>query len=685
MSPLPGARVTLVNPDVKAPYTGMLPGFVAGHYERDELDVDLVRLARAAGARLIIDRAIGIDLERKRVALRDGPELSYDTLSIDIGITSDLGVSDDNAHRVIPAKPLGAFADAWAGLLSQFKGKMTGPAITIVGAGVAGVELALAMAYRLEQAEIVGAMVTLVEAGETPLRELNRSARKHLLAALQRAGILVQTGADPDQLVSGADFVVSTAGARPYAWLDETGLALQDGFIRVTDTLQTELSPEVFAVGDCAHLVHAPRPKAGVFAVRQAPILFENLQAQLKGRALKPYRPQRDYLKLISMGGKTAVTDKWGIGVSGDWVWNWKDRIDQTFMDQFRTPIEMASAPVPQDMALGTAELIDATKNACGGCAAKVGQSALSAGLSAPEPMADPAMEDAAIVKTSDGFSVFSTDHLRAFTQDASVMARLAAIHALGDIWAMGAVPRTVLAHIILPPLSATKQGQMIQDIMAGAGEVFAACGTEIKGGHTSNGAELTIGFSIQGQSEAEPILQSGAKPGDAIILTKPIGTGVILAAEMRQLADGDDYQAAIESMARLQDRAASLLAPVATAMTDVTGFGLAGHMLNILNASEAGAVLNLSEVPLLSGAQALAQAGIRSTLWPENSRQSGQVENPRGLGTDLLFDPQTCGGLLATIPAQALDQVLDEFQAVKEPIWRIGEIVRGESKIKLA
>jgi selenide,water dikinase len=294
-------------------------------------------------------------------------------------------------------------------------------------------------------------------------------------------------------------------------------------------------------------------------------------------------------------------------------------------------------------------------------------------------------MEDAAIVQTSNGSDVFSTDHLRAFTQDAYLMARLAAIHALGDIWAMGAAPKTVLSHIILPPLSPAKQSAMIQDIMAGAGDVFGACGCEIHGGHTSNGAELTIGFSIQGQTSSAPVQQSGARPGDAIILTKPIGTGVILAAEMRQIADGDDYFAALASMSRLQDKASALLAQSATAMTDVTGFGLAGHMLNILDASEAGAVLNLSKVPLLSGADALSNIGVRSTLWPENAKQGARIEHHNGARGDLLFDPQTCGGLLATVPAKALNDVVSAFHRENEPIWRIGEIVQGDPNIQLA
>ena len=685
MNPLPGARVVLINPDVKAPYTGMLPGFVAGHYERADLDVDLVKLARAAGARLIVDRAIGIDPVGKRVKLAERPAIGYDTLSIDIGITSHLGVSPQHAEKVVPAKPLAHFADAWEGLLTRFEGKTDGPVISVIGAGVAGVELALAMSHRLTQLGVGQARITLVEAADQALRELNAGARKQLLAALLAADVTVQTQADPDQYISDADFVVSTAGAKPYAWLNETGLALQDGFIRVTPQLQSETAADIFAVGDCAHLAHAPRPKAGVFAVRQAPVLFENLRAQLVGSDLRAYQPQKDYLKLISMGRKTAVTDKWGLGVAGDWVWRWKNQIDQKFMDQFRTPIEMADPAIPNEIAKGARALLEDQKNACGGCAAKVGASTLRDGLLDEQSTTRRSMEDAAIVQTSNGSDVFSTDHLRAFTQDAYLMARLAAIHALGDIWAMGAAPKTVLSHIILPPLSPAKQSAMIQDIMAGAGDVFGACGCEIHGGHTSNGAELTIGFSIQGQTSSAPVQQSGARPGDAIILTKPIGTGVILAAEMRQIADGDDYFAALASMSRLQDKASALLAQSATAMTDVTGFGLAGHMLNILDASEAGAVLNLSEVPLLSGADALSNIGVRSTLWPENAKQGARIEHHNGARGDLLFDPQTCGGLLATVPAKALNDVVSAFHRENEPIWRIGEIVQGDPNIQLA
>lgn len=683
MTPLAGVQVTLVNPGVKAPYTGMLPGFVAGHYSRDALDIDLVKLARAAGARLILDRAIGIDTKNKRVQLSDRPDIAYDTLSVDIGVTSALAADQPALLGLVPAKPLGPFADAWDNLLERIDQQDAPPKIAIIGAGVAGVELALAMAFRLRTEGHPSATLKLIEAGAEPLRELNRSARAKLLSDLDRTGFEIETHRSAQSLNEDFDFIVSTAGAKPYAWLSETDLALEGGYVAVNQKLQSINTPDVFAAGDCAHLSHTPRPKAGVFAVRQAPVLFENLRAQLSGDRLRPYRPQRSYLKLISRGGKSAVTDKWGIGLAGDWVWHWKDRIDQKFMKQFQTPVEMLQPPGPEHLALGVSALLDQTENPCGACGAKVAQAPLLQGLAAATPDAAP-LDDAAIVKTGGRTEVFSTDHLRAFNADAYTLAKVAAIHALGDIWAMGGRPRTVLSQIILLPLAPSQQREMIREIAAGAGEVFEAAGTRIAGGHTSSGQELTIGFSISGVLDRDAITQAGASAGDVLVLTKPIGTGVILAAEMRQRADGHDYQVALDSMCRLQIVASEILAKTASAMTDVTGFGLAGHLLNILDGSGLSAQVSLADIPVLPGAENLNAAGIRSTLWQANADQGSRISKPASGRADLLFDPQTCGGMLAAIPVEQLQQVIDAFAAADEPIWQIGTLAEGPPHIEL-
>lgn len=692
MAPLPGAQITLVNPDAKAPYTGMLPGFVAGHYGRTDLDIDMVRLARQAGARLIIDRAIGIDTDAKTVQLNSRPDICYDTLSIDIGITSALMDLPGASDHLVPAKPLGQFASAWTTLIEDAQVKRRAVNIIVIGAGVAGVELALAMHHRLRELGISG-RVSLIEAERSILREASAGARRKLLSELDRAEIeiLTETAVNaftkegvchgPKAAIVPADFIVSAAGATPHGWLSETSLDLEAGYVEVAPTLRSTNTPHVFAAGDCAHLTHAPRPKAGVFAVRQAPVLFENLCADLADRTYRTFNPQKSYLKLISTGRKSAITDKWGIALSGKRVWRLKDRIDQSFMDQFRHPSNMTAEGLPARRAAGLDELFDAHTHQCGACGAKVAQDVLEKGL---DTLLDGSLEDAAIIQHGETIQVFSTDHLRAFNQDPYMLAKVAAIHALGDIWAMGATPDAVLAHIVLPPLSPEKQAQMMREIMAGAGDVFSACDTKISGGHTSSGAELTIGFSIAGKLDHAPITQSGASPGDCLVLTKPIGTGVLLAAEMRQLADGDHYQAALVSMTRLQSEASRLLREHASALTDVTGFGLAGHLLNILNASGVAARLSLADVPVLDGAISLASQGVRSTFWSSNAQRAEQMTLTTSPRTDLLFDPQTCGGLLAAVPAAKAPQLFAAFEAADEPVWKIGDITQSAPHIEV-
>ncbi|NDK35706.1 FAD-dependent oxidoreductase [Rhodovulum sulfidophilum] len=341
----PDLSVTLIDPSPKAAYSGMLPGFVAGHYPRAALEIDLARLATAAGARLVIGRAEGIDRARRHVLVAGQAPVPYDILSLDIGITSDLPDLAGFADHAVPAKPLGRFADRWAGFLVGVAAGHSAPRVAVIGAGVAGVELALAARHRLAP-NGAALEVTLIDAADEILRELRPGARAALLAAIGRAGIALRTGGriariGPEgvTLATGetipAAFVIGAAGARSQGWLAETGLGLTDGFVTVDRTLRSVSDPRIFAAGDCAHLSHAPRPKAGVFAVREAPILRRNLIAALTGGRLRAYRPQRHYLKLVSMGEKRAAADRLTLRIEGRWVWRWKDRIDRGFMRRF--------------------------------------------------------------------------------------------------------------------------------------------------------------------------------------------------------------------------------------------------------------------------------------------------------------------------------------------------------------
>ncbi len=693
MDPLPGVRLTLINPGPTAAYSGMLPGHIAGHYDRAALEMDLVRLARFAGARLILSRATGIDRDKRRVMVEGQAAVAYDLLSIDIGVTSDMPALPGFAEHAVPAKPLDAFADRWQAFAERVAAGAEPAQVAIIGGGLAGVELALAARHRLGPK----AEVALIEATR-PLAAVGQGARAALLAHLEKAGIALHAGnpavsvaADHVRLQDGsriaARLTIGAAGAVAQGWLAGTGLALEGGFLRVLPSLQCESDPAIFAVGDIAHLTHDPRPKAGVFAVREAPVLLQNLRALATGRRqLRPFHPQRDYLKLISTGHKAAVADKWGLRLDGAALWRWKDRIDQRFMDKFRTLPAMAMtappAPPPSD------GLPD--RPLCGGCGAKTGRPALERALArlAPPARTDVikgAGDDAAVLAHGAGFQVITTDHLRAFTLDPFLMARISAIHALGDVWSMGAKPQIALAQVILPLMAEDQQAETLREIMEAAQSVFGPEGADIVGGHTSLGAEMTIGFTVTGLCDQPPVTHAGARAGDALILTKPIGTGVILAAEMAGLAPGRVVAGALAAMNRPQGAAARLITPHAHAMTDVTGFGLAGHLLSILDASGLAATLDLAAIPLLPGAQALAEAGHGSSLLPANRQAAARMGMTESPTTDLLFDPQTAGGLLAAVAADQAPAVLAALQAEGEAAAIIGHLAEGNPFITVS
>ncbi len=703
MSPQAGTRVTVINPSPVAPYTGMLPGHIAGHYARSDMMIDLVRLGRFAGARVVMGRATGLDRTAQQVILQDGRRLRYDVASLDIGIASNLPELAGFDDHAVAAKPLGGYAERWDSFVASAPAQ---PRLVIIGAGVGGTELAMASAHRL-QSHGLQPHITLLERSDTVLPHIGSGARAALMAQLKHYNINVMTGTEPASvspttvtLTNGqtlaSDFTLSVAGAQPQAWLQSTGLDLHQGFVTITPSLQSS-DPLVFAVGDCAHMAYAPRPKAGVFAVRQAPILFQNLRAVLSAAPLRHYHPQRDYLKLISTGRKRAVADKLGLRLEGAWLWQWKDRIDRTFMAKFTDYPAMPTPALPIDAVQGMAEALG-EKPLCGGCGAKVAGATLGTALQhlpapkRPDVLSGPG-DDAGILRHGKGVQVLTTDHLRAFTNDAALMARITAIHALGDIWAMGAAPQSALSQITLPRLGAPLQAEMLAEILTAATDVFGAAGADILGGHTSIGAELTIGFSITGLAD-HPIRKSGAQENDAIILTKPIGTGTILAAEMAtaqmsgQMPDlmlGEVVTTCMASMLHPLATASKILSPHATAMTDVTGFGLAGHLLEMLDGAGLSATLALNDIPTLPGAQTLAALGHASSIAPANRALClGRINAPNTPHAALLFDPQTAGGLLATVPQAQAQTILKTLIAAGEPAAIIGSVHAGPVMLRV-
>ena len=693
MRPVPGVRVTLICKDVMTPYSGMLPGLIAGHYSFEETHIDLGRLARFAGARFYNTEAIGLDLADKKVLCRGRPPVSYDLLSINIGSAPVTASVPGAAENAVPVKPIDRFVAHWERLRERVLARGRPTRIGVVGGGAGGVEILLAIQYRLRQ--------LLAESGQgalspechllTDTDEIlpthNSGVRSRFRRVLEERGIELYTGhrvvaVEPGlihcdngvQLELDEILWVTWAGAA--GWVSETGLDVDErGFLQVNDFLQSTSHPDVFAAGDIASMVDHPRPKAGVFAVRQGPTLAENLRRALLERHLRRHRPQKRFLSLISTGDRYAIASRSGWSFEGKLIWRWKDWIDRRFMSKFSDLPDMAEsggAEVPRGLAGPDAiKEISALAMRCGGCGAKVGSTLLSRALDRLEPVPRDdvlvglhAPDDAAVVAVPPGrVMVHTVDFFRAIVDDPYLFGKIAANHSLGDIFAMGAEPQTALAIATLPYGLEAKVEDTLTQLLAGAMEVLAESGTALVGGHTGEGAELALGFAINGLVERDRVLSKGGlEPGDRLILTKPIGTGTLFAADMRHKAKGPWIQAALASMLQSNQEAARCLHRYqATACTDVTGFGLLGHLVEMVKPAGVDVHLHLSAIPLLDGATETIALGITSSLQPQNVRLRRAI---RDLETashlpryPLLFDPQTAGGLLAGVPAELAEQ----------------------------
>ena len=433
---------------------------------------------------------------------------------------------------------------------------------------------------------------------------------------------------------------------------------------------QTTTDPNIFAAGDCANLTFDPRPKAGVYAVREAPYLLGNIQALLQGKKLQKFDPQSDYLKLVSLGEKSAGADKFGRFTQGAGMWRLKDRIDRKFMDKLGDLPTMAPPKVPKNAVAGLAHEVNSQPPLCGGCGAKVGVDVLAGPLGALPPSQREDIthlpgDDAALLTFGGMRQVLTTDQVRTFTPDPFRMARIATLHALGDIWAMGAAPQAVLVTVTLPQLGRGLQEEWLGEIMAGTTRSLDGTGAEVVGGHSSMGAELSIGYSITGLVDGDPISLAGAQAGQRLVLTRPLGSGVLFAGEMQGQARGQDIETLLDTLEVPQGDAAAILSRAgATAMTDVTGFGLAGHLRGMLTQSNVGASLDLDAIPIFDGALDVSNAGVKSHLYDANRAAVQVIEDRVHRRSRLLFDPQTAGGMLAAVPADRADAAVAELTA---------------------
>ena len=650
--------VVLVNRASTALYSGMLPGLVAGLYSRDACAIDLRSLCRRAGVSFIQAEIIGVDPLQQALQLQGRPALHFDRLSLDVGCQTRWSPGEaDLIARPQTVKPLEPFL-AWL----ERRLQSDQPAeLSIRGGGAAAVELALALRARGLQPSL------LLRSGGLHLGSpaANR-AGEHLLAA---AAIPLVRSA-PDQLAAE----LACTGSEAPAWLAASGLPVDpaSGRVLTEATLAVQGLPHLFACGDCGLIAADPRPPSGVWAVRAAPVLADNLRRSLSApdRPLRRWRPQRWALQLLGDGGwrgpgqarALALFGPWHLGPFR-WLWRWKDRIDRRFMARFQPAPMVAAEPM-----------------ACRGCAAKLPAAPLEAALARLQPDGRrPQAEDAARVDATGAGELLlqSVDGFPALLEDPWLNGRLTTLHACSDLWACGARLHSLQALVTLPEAAPSLQEEWLLQTLAGVRSVLDPLGVPLIGGHTleaRDGGGLALALSVNGTVSPQQHWPKGPlRSGQVLLLTRSIGSGVLFAAAMAGVARAAWIDAALDTLQQSQAPLVELLAAHGCqACTDITGFGLLGHLSEML-ADGQRVELHPQAIPAMPGALLLLEQGMASTLAPANARalvllDSGGPVQLSAAATaaqqQLWIDPQTCGPLLAAVPADRAAGALEALQA---------------------
>ncbi|MFT5709619.1 MAG: selenide,water dikinase [Halioglobus sp.] len=718
MAPIKGLRVTLISPASHTPYSGMLPGLVGGHYSFEQAHIDLARLCQWAGVRFICAEVSAIDPLAQQLSIQGRPPVAYDVLSLDVGSEPELDSVPGARRYSVPVKPVSGLWQRWSLLRErlQTSPENTEHRIAMVGGGAGSVELIAAMAEKFSSdSQFAGQRVSfaLYCGGKEILQGYNAGARKAAITALADYGIQVHPNCRVEEVQSGAlsmrdgqqfafDELFWCTGAAAMPFIANSTLQTDErGFLAIKDTLQALDYSNIFGSGDCATQVQNPRPKAGVYAVRQGPVLAHNLRNYLLDKPLKNHLPQSKFLSLLSLGAKRATADRGPFSVSGAWVWRWKDKIDREFMSRFEAFLNMKADAV-SDSLLSTHGFAE-VQAPCGGCGAKVGADVLSEvlgklSLQYPDHCPATGADDAVLIPAPAGsLIVQSIDTLRQIVADPFLMGRIAANHALSDLYASGANPVSALAAISLPFSTADLLRRDLEQLLAGALHEFSAVDCALLGGHTMQGPELSVGFVVNGSCAAGAsgfLGKRGMQDGDHLVMTKPLGTGTLFAGHMQQQIDGRQVHAAIQMMLQSNASASKLaIKHQVSACTDVTGFGLAGHLLEMLQAGFE-AKLQLSALATLPGALQAIESGIRSSMHDANARACavgvkvvGGADSAR---FDLLFDPQTSGGLLMSVsPTRSAQLCSDLIAAGYLQAAVIGEVrsteVLEQARIEVA
>ncbi len=660
MSKLRGVRLTLINDNYYAPYSGMLPGHLAGFYSFDECHFDLSRICAQLGATFILGSVQRVCSKKNELHL-PSQKISFDYLSINVGIQPQ--IMDSTHSNLLPLKPIGDFLKKWNDFTKSMK-KSKSQDIVFIGGGAAGVELSLITAQKLQQ---IGnsSRITLIQSSKEILPTHGTFAQRHFQKKLKKEGIQVLTSNPVTRIESNhvelkggkkipAHWVFLATHAAPPKWFEECDLPLSSGYLSTNSFLQIPNNSNIFAAGDCIQFDGHNLPKSGVFAVRQGPILGKNIIRSILGKGLLKYKPQKLSLAILRSGHKKASALYLNFIVSGSLIWKLKNYIDTKFMKSFGAH---------KSKKLNAEEL----SALCGGCGSKIGPTSLNKVLkNSPNPVIH---EDLVSIKNnSSPPSFLNIDVITECVSDLFTFAKIGFLHSANDFYLKGLKPSASLLWLGVKNNSNLLQQRDLKSMYEGALNQAELEGSNILGGHSSITDKTSFGCVLYGSDSTPMIPKSSPQPGDQMVLTKPLGSGALLRAHMLGRLPGHSFQNLINHLLVSNRTLSDILRKYnISSATDISGFGFLGHLVEVLGSSPFGAQLCLSNIPILPGFLKCFQKGVMSSIHKQNAEFAlthlGPFNQCR-LTLEALFDPQTNGPGLILIQKNELNSFLNDLNS---------------------
>lgn len=641
----PDANITLITNDSTQLYSGMVPGLIAGIYKRNDIEINIRQLCETCNIELIIANIDAIDIKSKAIEISGRPQIRYEILSINVG-----SETDNQRHREgVKIRPIGDALE----YISQETDDHSTP-FRVIGGGYAGMETVLALRTRWPNRQL--------ELEVWP-SQLNRFEARILM---ERGIKIVNSGS-----VSKGPMLLCTGSKGP-EWLKASQLPVnRKGRVITNQNLEVIGLPGIFAVGDCGIVQGQERPPSGVWAIKAAKILEYNLKAKSSNKRLKKWYPQKTGLQLIGDQAGRAWGQKGQIRLTYSKLW-WrlKQLIDRTFMKKFAPKQKMKPGGKTMD---------------CRGCAAKLSGQTLQKALIRSQIAVN--AEDAAEILKGEQALFQSVDGFPAIVSDAWLNGRITTLHACSDLWASGARTINAMAVITLPKIGDIYQQDLLSSTLEGIRSALSEQNAQLVGGHTMVSRRepdmpwsmnIEVSLSVNGVTK-KPWTKGGIQRGDQLFVSRQIGTGVLFAAAMYGSCPARWIDEALEVMSTNQYQLVRELQELnvkVNACTDITGFGLLGHLMEMINAEETelnGVEIEPGNIPAYNGAIELISKGYCSTLAPANRsalknlgktiRLKGDINQNH---LELIVDPQTCGPLLIACNQEDSNKILKQKHWVK-------------------